>query len=215
MKIVIFGAAGRTGLLLVQLALDEGHYVTAAARCPDSVTVEGRNLRKVRGDLFDPVAVAEAIAGQECILVAVAPGKALRPTTIFSTSIKNILAGAKLAGIKRIVVLGTCGVDGETLTRFHTKLLAGFIVQPLLFGLYVDAARMEGILEASDCEWTVIRPPRLTNGPATETYRTGVGRHLPNMASISRADVADAMLKLIDDRTSHRRWVEVTGEAWI
>ena len=85
----------------------------------------------------------------------------------------------------------------------------------LLFGLYIDTARMEGILEASDCDWTVVRPPRLTNAPAKKSYRVGVGQHLMNVASIPRADVADAMLKFIDDTKTYRKWVEVASNAWI
>jgi putative NADH-flavin reductase len=209
MKIVIFGATGRTGQLLVQSALDAGHDVTAAARRPEAVRAKGPRLRNVRCDLFDSVSVTDAIAGQECVLVAVAPTKAIGPTTIFSAGIKHILAGAKLAGAKRILALGTCGVDGTTLCRPYMKLLANFVVQPLLFGLYVDTARMEGLLEMSDCDWTVVRPPLLTNRPKTSDYRVSIGKHLPNVASISRANVADAMLNLIDNVNSYRSWVEV------
>lgn len=215
MNIVIFGATGRTGALLVEQALAAGHFVTAAARRPEAIVGKSPNLRKVNGDLLNPKAVADAVAGQDCVLVAVAPPKPLGPTTLFSTGIKHILAGMKAAQVRRIVVLGSCGVDGETNIRFHTRLLAGLIVQPLLFHLYVDTGRMEGILEASDCDWTVVRPPRLTNGKATKTYRVGVGTHLPHVASISRADVAEAMLALIDNVSAYRRWVEVASQAWI
>jgi putative NADH-flavin reductase len=215
MNIVIFGATGRTGALLVEQAIEAGHFVTAAARRPEGIVGKGPNLRKVNGDLFNAKAVADAVAGQDCVFVAVAPPKPLGPTTIFSTGITHILAGMKAAQVRRIVVLGSCGVDGETNTRWHTRLLAGLIVQPLLFNLYVDTGRMEGILTATDCDWTVVRPPRLTNGKATAAYRVGVGTHLPHVASISRADVADAMLALISDTSTYRRWVEVASHAWI
>jgi len=213
MKIVIFGATGRTGRLLVQEALDAGHEVTAVARTLEAIPAEGRGPRKVRGDLFDAASVIEAIVGQDCILVAVAPTKAIGPTTVFSTGIKHILAGARLARVKRILVLGTCGVDSTTQCRPYMRLLAKFVVQPLLFDLYVDTARMEGLLETSECDWTVLRPPLLTNGPKTSAYRLSIGKHLPNIASVSRADVADAMLRLVDDKASFRSWVEVASHA--
>ncbi len=215
MKIVIFGATGRTGQLLTESALDQGHVVTAAVRRPEALEIEHPHLRKVCCDLFDAAAVAGAILGQECILMAVAPTNAVGTTTIFSTAIKNILAAAKQENIRRLLVLGSCGVDGDTITRLHLKLLAGLIVHSLLFGLYIDTARMEGILEASDCDWTVVRPPRLTNEPAKKSYRIGVGHHLTNVASIPRADVADAMLRFIDDPKTYRKWVEVASDAWI
>jgi putative NADH-flavin reductase len=213
MKLVVFGATGRTGQILVRSALAAGQDVTAAARSPERVSASGERLRTLRCDLFDATSVAAAMSGQECVLVAVAPQHPLRPTTIFSTGIKHILEAARREGIKRVIVLGSCGVDGGTRCPPHVRLLAGLIVQPLLFHLYVDTARMEGILEMSDCDWTVVRPPRLTNGPETSRYRLGVGEHLPNVSSISRADVAAAMLRLISDGSSYRRWVEVASAA--
>ena len=211
MKVVIFGAGGRTGQLLVQKALAAGHEVTAAVRRPDSVPGKNDRLRTVRGDLFDAALVADAVVGQQCIFVAVAPTKPLGPTTIFSTGIKHIIAGARAAGVRRVIVLGSCGVDSTTSSRWYLRPLAKVVVQPLLFSLYVDTARMEGLLEMSDMAWTVVRPPLLTNRPGTSQYRVGIGQHLPNVASIARADVADAMLRMANDPATIRHWVEVSS----
>ena len=62
---------------------------------------------------------------------------------------------------------------------------------------YADLARMEDVLRASDLDWTIFRPPRLTNGRLTGAYRTAVGRNLRGGALISRADVAHAMLAAV------------------
>lgn len=211
MKVVIFGAGGRTGQLLLQKALAAGHEVTAAVRRADSVPGKNARLRTVRGDLFDAASVADALIGQQCVFVAVAPGKPLSPTTIFSTGIKHIIAGARLAGVRRVLVLGSCGMDSTTLSRWYLRPLAKLVVQPLLFSLYVDTARMEGLLEMSDMDWTVVRPPLLTNRRGTSQYRVGIGQHLPNVSSIARADVADAMLRMADDPATIRHWVEVSS----
>jgi putative NADH-flavin reductase len=211
MKVVIFGAGGRTGQLLVQKALAAGHEVTAAARRPDSVREQSERLRTVCCDLFDAASVAHAIAGQQCIFVAVAPNRPLSPTTIFSTGIKNIIAGARVAEIRRVLVLGSCGVDSTASTPWYLSLLAKIVVQPLLFSLYVDTARMEGLLEMSDMDWTVVRPPLLTNRPGTSRYRVGIGQHLQNVTSIARSDVAEAMLRMANDPATSRRWVEVSS----
>lgn len=215
MKLVIFGAAGRTGQWLVQGALDAGHEVTAVARRPEAIRANGARLRKIRADLLDADATAAAIAGHDCILSAIGATRALGPTTIFSAGIKNILAGARRANVRRLIVLSSSGVDGETRVRLHIKLFANLVIRPLLFGIYADSARMEGILEATDCDWTVVRPPRLTDGGRTTDYRRSVGEHRHLMASLSRADLADCMLNLIEDASTHRTWVEVTSTAWL
>lgn len=213
MKIIIFGATGRTGRLLVQQALDSGHEVTAAARRPEAIQAHGPRLTKLRCDLFDAPATLEAVAGHECILSAIGASEPFGPTTVFSTGIKNILAGARKARVRRIIVLSSAAVDGHVILPLHIKLFANLIIKPLLFGLYVDSARMEEILETADCDWTIMHPPRLTNGRQTTDYRMAAGQHLANLTSLSRADLADCVLKLIADPSSYRTWVEVTGNA--
>ncbi len=209
MNLVIFGAGGRTGRLLVQQALDAGHHVTAALRRPEALALQAPRLKRLRCDLFDATSVAQAVAGQDCALVAVAPTPATGPTSIFSSGIANILHGAPPATLQRIIVLGSSGIDKGTSCPWYLRLLGSLIVQPLLFGLYVDTARMESMLEMSTCNWTVLRPPLLTDKPGTGKYRVGVRQHLPNIVSIPRADVAHAMLRMIPDASTYRAWVEV------
>jgi len=209
MKLVIFGAGGRTGRLLVQKALAAGHQVTAALRHPETFSLELAGLRILRCDIFDAESVAHALHGQDCALVAVAPPSATGPTSIFSKGVNNILRAARETSFRRIIVLGSCGVDKEVDSPWYLRLLGSFVVQPLLFSLYVDTARMEGMLEMSNCDWTVLRPPLLTNRPGTGAYRVGIRQHLARMISIPRADVAEAMLRMISDTTTYRAWVEI------
>jgi hypothetical protein len=76
---------------------------------------------------------------------------------------------------------------------FMRHLLSPMIKVPLR-DLYADLALMEDVLAGSGLDWTVVRPPRLTNGPVTGTYRTAFGRNLRRGLTISRADVAHLML---------------------
>ena len=71
------------------------------------------------------------------------------------------------------------------------------IFRTVLRGRYRDLALMEDVLRASDLDWTIFRPPRLTNGRLTGRYRTAVGRNLKGGVFVSRADVAQAMLAAI------------------
>lgn len=79
----------------------------------------------------------------------------------------------------------------------------------MLRSVYQHAARMEATLEASDLVWTVIRAPRLTNGPRTGQYRVCVRAHVHHALSISRADLAGCALSLVRNPATFRSWVEI------
>ncbi len=80
MKLVIFGAAGGTGRILVEQALAKGHEVTAFDRHPGALTIQHPKLSLVQGDVFDPDQVEAAIAGQDVVIcvLGVKPGSTMR-----------------------------------------------------------------------------------------------------------------------------------------
>jgi hypothetical protein len=80
---------------------------------------------------------------------------------------------------------------------FLMRHLLGPLIKTILRAHYADLAQMEDVLRACDLDWTIVRPPRLTNKPVTGKYRTAIGRNLPGGSVISRADVADYMLRAI------------------
>jgi len=212
MNSIIFGANGRTGRLLVEQAEALGHQVTAFVRNPGSLLRLSPATKIIRGDLMDATAVTRAIEGQDVILSAVGvPASAARaPTTFFSQGMKNMVDGARQAGVGRIICLGSCGSDPETKALLPLKILGDLIITPLFFrGIYDDYVRMEAWLAEIDLDWTVMRPPLLTDGGLTTRYRRGVGQHLKGIARISRADLAHCVLASISDAATYRRWVEV------
>jgi putative NADH-flavin reductase len=83
------------------------------------------------------------------------------------------------------------------------------IIKRVLGNVYIDLARMEDILRESDLDWTALRPPRLTNKPRSGTYRTAYGQNLRRGLTISRADLADAMLRAVGDAESFKTTVGV------
>jgi putative NADH-flavin reductase len=132
-----------------------------------------------------------------------------QPTTVYSTGTANILGAMRSLGVRRFV-----GVSALPVTpRTEVGAVERFLLYPVLYRFfgegYADMARMEEVLRHSDAEWTVVRPPRLTDGPATGRYRTAIGHHLPQARTISRADLAGAMLRLLDDPRAVRATVAV------
>ena len=196
MKIVLWGATGLTGREILNQALEEGHEVKAVARKPSLVEVEHANLSVVRGDALNPKSVQEAVAGGEVVISALGSGtsfaKARKPTTIYSEGFANIVTAMRKHKIRRFITLLSVGTVPDPNEAFIHKQF----IRPLIRGTYDDMRRAENFLAGcDDIEWIGIRPLRLMNTPQTSKYRTAVDILPPGGVKISRADVAEFMLK--------------------
>jgi putative NADH-flavin reductase len=199
MKLTVFGPTGATGEQIVRQALASGYGVTTVARRPEAVALTDPHLRVVRGDVLDPASLGEGIVGADAVLSALGSQQANRPTTVYSTGTAAVLDAMQERGVRRF--LGISAVPAEPEDQKST--LERYLVHPLLHlffgGGYDDMRRMEDLLAASDRDWTVFRPPYLTNGASTGRYRIAVDGPLPRARSVSRADLAAAMLAAVKD----------------
>jgi putative NADH-flavin reductase len=199
MHITIFGASGGTGRQLVQQALAAGHQVTAVARMPARIDSQHERLRVVRGDVLEPASIAPAVAGADAVVSAIGPVRG-EPTGVQSAGTRNILQAMRDAGIQRLVVVSAAPVNGDDQ---GTTLPYRRLVKPLLWALfrhaYTDMARMEEEVRNSGVDWTIMRPPRLTDKRRTGRYRLAVNGNLRRGYTISRADLADAILRVLGD----------------
>jgi putative NADH-flavin reductase len=193
MKIVVFGASGKTGILIVYQALNQGHEVTAFARQPTKVTIQHKNLRVIRGDILDQEKVQLAVNGQEAVLCALGADKN-KPGTLLSDGTRNILQAMKSAGVTRLICMSSAGILGN-----DGGFWFGKIFMPLfLRHIFEDKKRQVKVIEESSADWVIIRPTGLTDAPKTNTYKINTG--VPTSRSIPRADVADFMLKLLTEK---------------
>jgi putative NADH-flavin reductase len=208
MRLVVFGATGGTGREVVVQALAAGHEVTAVARRPEAFDLQHERLRVARGDVLDAASAAAAIAGHDAVASAVGP-RDRGPTRIYSEGAANLVRGMRAAGVRRAVLVSAIGIDPEVDLPFPLDLVMRFAVRPMLRESYADALRMEDELRGSDLDWTIVRAPLLTKGPHTGRYRTSVATHLRHAVRISRADLADYVLALVPDASTHRAWVEL------
>ncbi len=207
MKLTILGATGGTGQQLVREAIGAGHEVTAIVRRPDAMTDSSPQLRVVRGDLLDSQWTGEGIEGADAVLSAI--GATSRgPTTLYSAGTAAVLKAMDNAEVRRILVI-TADPAGPAQDRLREAKIIHPILWQFLRGTYEDMRRMEQLLAASDTDWTVFRPPRLTNGPLTGKVRTAVGKFLPRSRVLSRADLAAAMLAAIHDPATLRQAVAI------
>ncbi len=211
MRLAIFGPTGGTGRRLVERAIAEGHDVTAFARNPSKVTARHERLHIVVGDAFDPTPVREAVAGNEaviCVLGSRTPSNPLHPRRpgdphgVGSAGAENIIAAMKEHGLRRFVCQTAWGV-GESRQNpgFAGAFFMNVLVPPLLRDEYADKEAQEKIVEESDLDWIIVRPMIMTNGPWTNDYRADVDLKPGRRPYISRADVADFLLKQLTDDT--------------
>jgi putative NADH-flavin reductase len=200
MKLAIFGASGGTGRILVDLALAAGHEVVAMARDPASVGVRP-GLTVVQGDIRNPESVSVALAGCDAVLSALG-SRSLGRDDLLEVGITNILSGMRSHGVRRIIVLGAAGAlhDAQKHQTLGRKIFFALIRNTFLKHPMNDSGRQEGILEVSGTDYTVVHPPRLTDGPATGSYRVMADGLPPGGQQISRADVAAFMIRQLKEQ---------------
>jgi putative NADH-flavin reductase len=220
MKLTIVAATGRIGGHVLQLALAAGHDVTAVVREPRRLSLD---VLAVAADLAapEPAALEFAVERADAVLSCLGPGS-MADVGIASRGTGAVVRAMQATAARRIVLVsaapvGTVPSPGRPNPPKHDPG-DGFFMRNLLapvvkaaFGkAYSDLALMEDIVRESGLDWTVVRPPRLTNGPLTGTYRTAYGRNLRRGLFVSRADVAHLMLRVLEQPEASK---EVVGIA--
>lgn len=208
MKFVVLGATGGTGMEIVRQALERGHSVTALVRSPDRLKQFGDRITVKRGNLLDSADLQQVIQGHDAVVSAFGPRV---PISKADADLLQRFAGAltkamALAGVKRVVVESVAFLFKDAI--FPPAYLLG----RLFFRQVVDdASAMEQVFADGQLDWTMVRPPELTSKPYTGKYRVRQG-HLPLFGfKISRADVADFMIKAVEDHVSSRKVVGVSN----
>ncbi|MFI1939367.1 NAD(P)-dependent oxidoreductase [Streptomyces purpureus] len=208
MELTVFGATGGVGQQIVRQALEAGHRVTAVVRDPARFSVTGPGLEVFRADLRDPQELRGAVAGRDAVLSGLgAPG---RKTDGITTRLTRAVVGAMEAErVRRLVVVSAAPVIETPADEPLIDRMFVAVVRAALKEVYADLRVMEGELATSATDWTAVRPPRLTDGPRTGVYRKAVGANPRSGRSIARADVAHAMLALLDDPAALKQGVGV------
>ncbi|XP_048577926.1 flavin reductase (NADPH) isoform X1 [Nematostella vectensis] len=219
-KVVVFGGTGKTGLHVVQQALDRGHHVTVIARSPEKMTIKNDNLVVVKGDIFDIESFSPSFEGKDAILstFGTAFHSIFNPTTEYSESMKGILQTMKKVlrcnfwrlqnnfryksyrhGVNRLIVETSWGTEATPGGPFSLE----WIIKPLLLnGMLKDMGVMEHMIEKEEgINYTIVRPAGLTNDPPNGKYKIEEGVYCNKTGTthrIPRADVAACMLNCLD-----------------
>jgi putative NADH-flavin reductase len=199
MRIAIIGASRGIGAELLKAAIEEGHEVTALVRDPATLNASTPALKIIKGDVLDSSSVAAAIAGQEAICICIGIPPTRKPVDVFSRGIQNILGAIEKESKQNLILVTGIGAGDS---KGHGGFFYDRILNPLLLATnYADKDRAESIVKASNVEWLIVRPGFLTNGPRTGNYRVIENLSGVTAGKISRADVADFILKQLASPT--------------
>ncbi|WP_371625326.1 NAD(P)H-binding protein [Streptomyces sp. NBC_01116] len=209
MRITVFGATGGVGREIVGQALAAGHEVTVVVRDPDRLPERlDRAALHAAVRLDDPAAVRAAVAGRDAVLSGLG-SRGRKANGVAERLTGRILTAMEAEGVRRLVVVSAVPVGPEPADDPLVDRLMRKAVGAVLAELYADLTRMEAALDRSATDWTAVRPPKLTDGPRTGVYRQVVGGTPRSSRSISRADVAHAMLALVGDPAAVKQGVGV------
>jgi putative NADH-flavin reductase len=197
LKLAVLGASGRTGRLLVEQALARGHEVRVLVRHPAKLGDLRSRVSVVEGDATDPEAVERLVTGSNAVLSALGHA-AGSPPDLQTTAIRHALAAMNRHTIKRLVSLTGAGVRDPHDRPGLVGLLFAIALKVFAKTVHEDAVRHSELIRSSEVEWTIVRAPRLRDGPGGRDIKVGYAGGGPG-TQIDRADVARFMLEQLRD----------------
>lgn len=191
MRLIVFGATGRTGQHVVRQAVERGHEVTAYVRNLSRWTGQHDQVRVVEGALDNAERLAAALVDMDAVVSTLGAGSGT--LTTFARVVVPQMIRLKISRIVVLVGAATSDpIDTRSIGRTFMVTLMGLMAGDMLDDSNTHAA----LLRASSLDWTLVRPPRLSDGPLTGRVQSGATLSLGPMDSISRADLAAFMLDL-------------------
>tara|TARA_R110000850_G_scaffold40805_1_gene105103 strand:- start:936 stop:1571 length:636 start_codon:yes stop_codon:yes gene_type:complete len=201
MNITIFGGTGETGILVIKKALSDGHAVTAFARNPTKITFKDNNLKVIKGELTDNVQIEKAIRDSNAVISVLGPTGKTKGLTI-STGIRNIISAMEKNNVKRLIATATPSFKDANDKYQFSFSFAVFMVKTMMKDVYNDIVATGTAISNSKLDWTLVRLPMLSKKPKTEKLNIGyTGTDNVKLFSLSREDLADFLVKQINDKT--------------
>ncbi|MFD2768089.1 NAD(P)-dependent oxidoreductase [Micromonospora eburnea] len=201
MRLTVFGATGGTGQHVVLQALAAGHHVTAVVRDPARLPqVDHPRLEPVTADAMNPDAIRPAVTGQDAVVSALGP-RARTNASVCADGASAIITAMRAAGTRRLIVVTASGHVVDAGDGPFTRTVVKPMLRRYLREGFADFARTEQAVRDSDLDWTIMRPPRLTDGKH-RPYRTAIDRNVRGGITIARVDLAHAILAALNNPTT-------------
>lgn len=202
--VLVIGASSGIGYEAVKAALSAGHDVRAFSRSAKNISISDPKLVKLNGDARSGADVAAAMQGVDAVIQSLGV-KTLTElafgTTIFSEATRVLVEQMQRTGVRRLIMVTGIGAGNS---RGRTNVVYDYMLFPLfLQRIYSDKDIAEDIVQKSSLDWTIVRPGLLTNAPAKKRYKVLNDMKDWRAGSISRADVADFMVKSLTDPSTY------------
>jgi putative NADH-flavin reductase len=208
-RLLVLGATGGTGRLLVDQALEQGHTVTVLVRDPTRLGVTSDRLRVITGDVArDDNALADAMRDQDAVISALGVGKSFKSNDLIGTTMPRVISAMQKHGVRRLIHTSAFGV-GET--THEIPLLPKLFTKTLLKDVYRDKEAGDKAIHASSLDWTIVYPTGLSDRAGSGRYRAGEHIPLRGFPTIARADLAAFLLSQMDDGRFVGRNVFITS----
>jgi uncharacterized protein YbjT (DUF2867 family) len=202
MKILVLGATGGTGRLIVSDAVAKGHSVVALVRSAAGADLPGAEL--IEGDVRDDSTLGRALDGCKAVVSALGTGMGFREVNLLTEATRALIPVMTRSGVRRLVCMSALGVGDS---RGHGGFVFDRLFQPLLLRqAYKDKDRQEVAIRASSLDWVIVRPAMLTDDPAQGSVRTVINLAGISGGKIARADVA----RFVVDQLTTDAWLRRT-----
>lgn len=205
-QVAVLGATGATGRLVVDELVHRGHSVVALTRTaqpagPSAVT-------GVTGDARDPGALDALVGGADAVVSALGPRRG--DTTLHREVAPLLVAAMQRAGVRRFAGVSGAGIDVPGDRKSLRDRVVSVVVRRLGGQTVRDKALEWRTWADSDLDWTLVRAPRLVDGPATGRIEHSA-HHSPRRTSLTRADLAAFLADLIEGSEHVRQAPLVAG----
>lgn len=209
MKVIVFGATGSIGHLVVEELLRVTHEVTAFARDPLKLDIADDKLTRVAGNALKADDVFAAVAGHDAVVVTLGAG-ASRKSVVRSKGTMNIINAMQAHDVRRLICQSTLGAheSWSNLNFFWKRIMFGAILKPV----FKDHELQESLVRASGLDWTIVRPGAFTNGPATGSFKENFPPTERKLSlKIARTDIAAFLSRQVCDSAYRGRAVAISN----
>jgi putative NADH-flavin reductase len=198
-KVMLLGATGGTGTLVVGPALEAGHELVCLVRTPSKLTTTHERLTVVQGDVLDTKGLTAAMAGCDVVVSTIGTSSPTAVTSLYSTSATAICTAMKAAGVPRLISVSSAGLMYDA----NAPAFWNYVLRPASWRMYADMTEMELRIVESGLDYTLARPPRLLDGPGGHELVVELGVPVRGTAEVDRADLATWLVQEI----AEARWV--------
>ncbi|SNT44944.1 NAD(P)-dependent oxidoreductase [Rhodococcoides kyotonense] len=206
-RIVVLGAGGRTGRLIVDTSLRAGHDTLAVVRSPERADLPPHDRLEVgTGDALDVASLERLLRAGDVVVSAIGPS-GRKSNGLYTNAAHAVVGATARTGAHRLVAITSSGVRSDD--PGHPWWYRRFLV-PFMRNTYHDMARMESVVGDSPLDWTFVRPGRLLDEPATGDYRVENEANPAGGIGVPRQDVADFVIACAEDDTWSRKYPTIT-----